>query len=272
MFRAAITAFLAAAFVCQDARAYHTFEQRIVDGTAYTLRKGDLRLGLFKEQYGILEPLTFGTYFWPWLVRVPNAHLKWRFWFEDPVALAILLGGFRFDTENLSRLDEHAGSAEITVVPLELFASYRFGDDFTLSGSSAYTEVRLSGNLSRDDFEGAAEGAVDNLQLTSSLEWRVSRVTAIVLQGRYLVFQRSRGRGSFAFKPDEFSTIEGYGAAESDALDFKGTGSVVASAVFSWRTFNLRAGLGYGNINLGGVNFILPRKGLVPDFDLYWLF
>ena len=58
--------------------------------------------------------------------------------------------------------------------------------------------------------------------------------------------------------------------AELDALDVKNAYSIVPGMAFSWKTFNLRAGLGYGNFNVGGVNFVFPRKTLVPELDLYW--
>jgi hypothetical protein len=253
------------------ADAWHTPEQRITEGTAYTLRQGDVRLGLWQHQYGIYDSLTVGTYFWPWLFRVPNIQLKWCFWRDDPYSMALLLGGFRFDTKNLESLDDAAGAAVITATPLELFASYRFGERSTLSGSFAYTAVHLDGSLEREAFSGAAQGAVENAQWTSAFEWRATRVTAVVISARVMTMQRVSGSGSMVLHPDEFTTVEVFGDGRTDA-NIKAGFSLTASTVFSWKSFNLRLGLGYGNFNLGGVNFMLPEKSVVPDLDLYWVF
>jgi hypothetical protein len=265
---------LSACVVCfaAPANAWHTDEQRITDETAYTLRKHDVRLGIWKAQYGLFDSFHFGTYLWPWVFRVANLHAKWRYYCDDPLALSVQLGIFRLDTEQLRDVDEDAGSAVLTAVPLELGGSYRFDDRWTLGAAFSYTEFKLEGELKNEDFEGAAEGAVDNFQLTTTLEWRYTRVTAFTLHYRYLLLQRLAGGGDVVFYPDEFTTVEVHGAATTDALDFKAAFSITASAVFSWETFNLRAGLGYGNYNVPGINVVLPVKILYPSLDLYWIF
>lgn len=266
---AATSVMLASAHV----RAWHDDRQRITDDTAYTLQRHDVRLGIWKLQYGIWDPFTAGTYLWPWLGRVPNIHAKWRYWFDDPWALSFQFGGFWMNTKSFkNEVDKNAGDATIAVLPIELNASYRFNEAWTLSGGLAYTEVRLRGELHSDDFDGVAQGAVDNLQLTCTLEWRLSRVTALTLHSRYLILQRIGAGGDAVLHPDDFTIIEVHGGASSDALDFKSAYSVTAAAVFSWQTFNLRLGLGYGNYNVPAVNFVLPRKIVYPDLDLYWIF
>jgi hypothetical protein len=260
-------------FSAANAHAWHTADQRITDDTAYTLRQHDVRLGIWKAQYGLWNPFTAGTYIWPWLARVPNLHVKWRYWFDDPLALSVQLGGFFMNTGSFKdKVDKSAGNATLSVVPLELYGSYRFDDAWTLSAGLVYTEVRLRGELHSDDFDGAAEGAVDNLQLTSTLEWRLTRVTALTLHGRYLLLQRVGAGGDAVLHPDDFTIVEVHGGANTDALDFKGAFSLTASAVFSWETFNLRAGLGFGNYNIPAINFVLPEKILYPELDVYWIF
>jgi len=47
---------------------------------------------------------------------------------------------------------------------------------------------------------------------------------------------------------------------------------IVPSFAFSWQTFNLELGLGYGNFNVPGVNFMINRRTLIPTLDMYWTF
>src|SRR4051812_30126045 len=98
------------------AHAYHTQEQHITDESAYTLRHKDFRVGLWKLQYGIVDSLTVGTYPEPWVFRVANLHLKWRYWHNEPWALSVFAAFYHLNTRDLPKLDDEMGSAEITVV------------------------------------------------------------------------------------------------------------------------------------------------------------
>lgn len=258
--------------VSAPALAYHTKEQRLTDESAYTLGRNDFRFGLWKVQYGIVDQVMAGTYVWPWFFRVSNLHAKWRFFQNDDWAFSAFGAFYHFDTKNLERVNSDTGNATIDVVPFELAASYRFDDRYTLSVAPVWTAVAIKGNLEEDDLDGAGEGAVNNFQLTSTFEWRMTRVTALLVHGRLLLAQRARLSANAVLHPDEFTTIEVHAAGKTDALDFKGAGSLTTSFVFSWDNFNLRSGLSFGNYNVPGVNFVLPGFLVVPDFDAYFIF
>jgi hypothetical protein len=262
---AALTA--SVVLVARDGHAYHEGDQRIVDGTAYTLKRGTFDLGLFKQMWGPWDRLTLGTYLVPWVLRFANLDLKWRFYGGDPLSLSARIGFTRFVPKDVA---SGAGSAELGIVPFELLGSWRFDDRWTLSAGALYTVVTLKGSYDPAKLEGLA--AVTNLQVLANLEYRLTRVTAFVLAGRYLAFQNAGGRASATLTPDAYTTIELESVANTSALDFPHAFSIVPSVVFSWKTFNLRLGLGYGNYSVPMVNLVLPNKTVVPDFDLYWVF
>jgi hypothetical protein len=253
--------------VTNDARAYHTEDQRIVDGTAYTLKKGTFNLGLFKQMWGPWDRLTLGTYLVPWIFRFANLDLKWRFYGDDPLSLSARIGITRFSPKDIAN---GAGDAVLAIVPIEGVASYRFDERWTASAGLLYTSVSLRGSYDPAELEGLAE--VNNLQALANLEYRLTRVTAFVLAGRYLAFQNAGGRISTTLSPDAYTKVEVQSVVSTNALDFPGAFSVVPSAVFSWGTFNLRLGVGYGNYSVPLLNFVLPKKTVVPDFDLYFVF
>jgi len=171
------------------------------------------------------------------------------------VSVAATLGVFRFAPE---ALDKETGDAVLTIVPFDLVGSWRIDEDWTLSPGIVYTVVTLKGSYDPAQLQGAA--AVSNLQLVASLERRLTRVTAVVLHGRYLAFQNAGGRVASTLHPDRFTTVELQGIASTDALDFPGAFSIVPSVVFSWKVFNLRLGLGYGNYSVPAVNLVLRRR------------
>ena len=255
-----------------EASGYHSEKERVTDQTAYTLQAKRLRLGLFKFQYGVWDPLTVGTYTLPWVVRTANLHVKGRLYFDDPWAVSMHVGGYRLDVSKLKAFEDEPGDAIITIGTFEPTVSYRFDSRFSLSASVPYTDVRAEGSVNTEAFDGALSGAVDNLQVTSTFEWRVSRVTALILHARYLVFQRVFADGSVTLRPDDYTTVVVDADAESDALDFAGAWSVVPSVFFSWSSFNLRLGVGYGNWSIPPINFVLPKKIPIPELELFWVF
>lgn len=258
--------------VTTPARAFHTEEQRITDESAYTLRKNDVRLGLWKVQYGIFDPLMVGTHVWPWLFRISNLHVKGRLWHGPTWTFSAYTGFFHFDTKNLQKVEDDSGRATITAIPFELAASYRANDALTFTLAPVWTTVTVRGQLDDDALSGAGRGAVGNFQLTGTVEWRLSRVTALLFHGRYLVAQTAQARGDLVFQPDEFTTVELHLDSTSQSLDYRRAASLAISGVWSWEVFNLRAGLVFGHYNIPGVNFVLGESRVMPELDLYWIF
>lgn len=250
---------------------YHDERQSATDDTAYTLSGGRLRVGLFKLQYGLFDFATVGTHTLPWAVLAATAHAKLRLLHADPITLAVQAGFAYFDSSRLRALDASAGSAIVTAVPIEGLLSHRFGGAFTLSGSVVYTEVAVRGALFLDAFDGAAAGAADNLQLTTSAELRLSRVFALVVVGRWLMLQRVAGRASVTYRPDAFTTVAVHGDAVASAFGVRDAFSIVPSLHVSWGVFNLRVGVGYGNFNVPLVNFVLPERTPIPELDLFFV-
>lgn len=270
------TGFALAATLClcllesRSALAYHTARRHITDGTAYTLPDKKIRVGLWKVQYGVIDPVTVGTYVLPWVILAPNAHAKWRFFGNEKLALSFGGGILYEDTTLLAFVEDEIGPAQILAMPFELMSSYRFDDRFTLSLGPLWTLIRVDGALSTENIEGAGQGAGDNFQASSTFEWRLSRVTALTLHGRYVFFQRQTLGGEATANPDDFTTVDAVASGDEDYA-FSGAYSVAVNVVFSWPIFNLRAGLGYGNYNIPALNFVLPDKRFFPELDLYWI-
>jgi hypothetical protein len=246
--------------------AYHTDKQRLGYGTAYTLGKRTIALGPFTAQYGLFDHFDVGTYVLPWFVRVGNLGVKWQLPVTDTVDVAPQLYSFRLDVQ---KLNADSPPLVIGAVPFDVTASWRASKDHTLSLSAVYTWIHLQGTFDQEALEGAA--AVSNFQIVSTWEYRWTRVTALLLRLRYLAHQwQPTASASYVLHPDEYTTVEVYGDARLDALDVRHAWSLIPGAAWSWETFNLRVGLGYGNYNVPGVNFVLPRKTLCPELDVFW--
>jgi hypothetical protein len=267
----AVLVFAVLAYAGQ-ARAYHDELHRATDETAYTLEGGHVRLGLWKVQVGITDFAMIGTYTLPWAVLAATVHAKLRLIQKDPFALAVQAGFAYFDSKRLRWLDDSVGDAVVTAVPLEAFFSYRAGDGITFSSSAVYTEVGVDGTMRVAAFDGAGRGATDNVQLTATLELRLSRVIALMVYGRWLVVQRVVSRADATLHPDAFTTVDVHGdLAADDRFQIRDAFSIVPALHLSWGSLNMRFGLGYGNFNIPLVNFVLPQRTLIPELDLFFV-
>jgi hypothetical protein len=261
-----------AATCAEPARADHTEQERATDDTAYTREGGSLRLGLFKLQFSPADFAMVGTYTLPWAVLAATVHGKLRLLQADPIAIAVQAGFAYFDSSRLTWLDDDAGDAVITVVPLEAFVSYRASDALTVSGSVVYTEVGVDGSIALEAFDGAIEGATDNVQLTATGEIRLSRVFALIVHARWLMLQRVLAHANATLHPDDFTTVTVHSDVTAQDFEIGSAFSVVPSLHVSWGVLNLRAGVGYGNYNIPLVNFVLPDRTLIPELDLFFVF
>lgn len=246
----------------------------IVEDTAYTRERAHLRVGLLRLQAGVLDSLTVGTVWLPWVVKAPNLHIKWRFYLSETLAAAIHWSALTFSTRSLKSLEDKPGQARLSVTTFEPLASYTLDARrrWTLSAGLPFTAVRVDGELTDGSFHGAADGAVDNLQVTSTLQHRTSRSVALLLHARYLVVQSARASANATTQLDDYTTLEAHGQGSTSALDFPHAWSVVPSVAYVGPRFFGRIGVGYGNWSLPVVNFVLPSKTLIPELEISWFF
>lgn len=256
----------------RPAAGYHddASKPQSTDRSAYTVPQGMHKIGLFSIEYGLADGLELIT--WPvwWQLLSPNAGLEWRFVNTGKFAMSAALSGQYLSTRPWTAFFPDWQPADIGIIPLELLGSWRFHPSWTWSFGGLLTAVTLSGSFEEEAFQGAA--AVTNLQAHTTFEWRLGRVVALQLHGRYLVFQTTKASAQLDLHPDEYTTIRAAAGGKTNVLDFPKAFQLVPGAHFSWETFNLRLGLGFGNYVVPAINFVLPNRSLVPELDLYWRF
>jgi hypothetical protein len=261
-------------FTPSPARAYHTYQERLLDDTAYSLRRREARLGLMQLSYGILDQLEVRTYTFPWILGsifqevAPNVALKSTFYDQRRLALAASVG---FLTGTIKQADDT--KVRYFLVPIGVAASVRINSVISLHSGSIFAVPRFSGDTQAggSDIEGAL--VVSVLQLWETLEWRLSPVVAFTLFVRWLPYV-SNGvlKGTIDVDENTDGTIE----AEVSTEDLKNAWAVIPGFVFSWKRANLKLGLGYGDLFLPGIGLVVPgpfpRAGTpapVLDFDIF---
>lgn len=262
---------LTLAILCSVAQARHTDTTRVTDYSAYSLDQWEWRVGPFRSGVGVLDSVEVGTNTTLMLLGVTNLYAKWRAWERGPWAVAARLGVFRLNLSELAngpQTEDGQEPFQISAFPLELMGSYRAGRSsyhLVLSG----TLVETSGDLP-SEFAADGAGAYNTVLLQGTWEWLWSDVTAIVVQGQLKLSERLTANGSKRVKIDDDSYADIFANGGADILGAKG--SVSVSAYWSWDTFNLRAGLGYGHYTLPAANIFLPAPIVFPELEMYWRF
>lgn len=266
------TPLLLIALLAAPAHARHTDETRVTDYSADSLDQWEWRVGPFRSAVGVFDSVEVGLNTTLLLLTVSNLYAKWTAWEGGPWSVALRAGFFRLDFSNLpgGGLQPAEGDApfQVTAYPLELIGSYR-------RGSSSYhlglmgTLVQTSGDLP-SEFDADGAGAFNTVLMQGTWEWRLSDVTALVVQGQVKLSERLTANGSTRVKIDEDSFADIHGSGGGDILGAKGSLSV--SAYWSWDTFNLRAGLGYGHYTVPAANIFVAAPIVFPELAMYWRF
>lgn len=253
------------------AAAFHTDRVRTISGNAFVLRKNEWEVGPFRANFGALEQLQIGTYFLPLLFLAPNLEAKLLLFQNERFSVSVRPSAFYADLSLAHKLYGIGASGtdiKLWIIPVEGYVSAIIRSRFTLTASFVYTAVRGSGSYNPEDFKGTAAAA--NMQAGLSFEWRVNRVTALILQTRLLVVQEIGGVGTVNLDLDDATNASITARGAPIFADVEQGFSVALSALFSFTSFNLRVGMGYGNYNVPGLNLIIPERHPFPVFDLFW--
>ena len=252
-----------------SARAYHTYEERLLDTTAYSLARRRVRLGLMNLSYGILDQLQVTTYTMPWLLGMifqdvaPNLELKSTFYDRKRLALSVSAG---FLTGTIQQTDD--SKVRYFLMPIALAASVRVNSDVSVHLGTRFTAVTGGADAQSggDQIEGAL--VIDFLQLWGMAEWRLSRVVAFTFTLRWVPYiSDAIVNGSLS---GTNPTADLRLAVASD--DLKNAFAVVPGFVFSWERANIRLGVGYSSFFVDGFYVVIPGNTLhnvSPEFDVF---
>jgi hypothetical protein len=246
------------------------------DFTAYTRPKGEVAASLFKVELGIIDELMIGTYVPTWFLfpllkaPVPTFYVKGRSWFEGPFTLA-LRGGFTFvPGRAVAQIADGPADASMIALAGEIDASYRFDERFTLSLGIDSSQIHAAGSGGEAT---SVEGASTSDTLSTRLfgEWRFTRVFALTLLAQVLIYQSPISVD--ASSDSDAVSVEGDLSAES-ALRQRRL-SLIAGVSFSWKRWDLYAGVGYGVFYLPVLGLPTTKAwplvdlGFAYRFDLY---
>jgi hypothetical protein len=255
----------------EPARAYHTYEERLLDTTAYSLHRREVRLGLMNLSYGILDQLQVTTYTMPWLLGMifqtvaPNLELKSTFYDRKRLALSVSAA---FLTGTIEQGGIDGTKVRYFLMPISLAASVRINSDASVHLGTRFTAV--TGGADAQSGGNQIEGAlvIDFMQLYGMAEWRLSRVVAFTFTLRWVPYVSDAiVNGSLG---GTNPTADLRLAVDTDEL--KNAFAVVPGFVFSWERANIRLGVGYSSLFVDGFYVVLPRDVLhnvSPEFDVF---
>ena len=256
-------------FQPEPARAYHTYEERLLNTTAYSLHRRRVRLGLMQLSYGILDQLQVTTYTMPWLLGMifqdvaPNLELKSTFYDRRRLALSVSAG---FLTGTLQQSDD--SKVRYFLMPIALAASVRINSDVSVHLGTRFTAVTGGADVQSggDQIQGAL--VVDFMQLYGMAEWRLSRVVAFTFTLRWVPYVSTAIVNGSLSGTNPTADLR----LEVATDDLKNAFAVVPGFVFSWDRANIRLGVGYRSFFVEGFYVVVPGEVLMniaPEFDVF---
>ncbi|MGB5547842.1 MAG: hypothetical protein WBM74_14810 [Polyangiales bacterium] len=256
-------------FYPSSASAYHTHKERLLDSSAYSLHRREVRLGLMNLSYGILDQLQVTTYTMPWILGAifqdvaPNLQLKSTFYDRRRLALSVSAG---FLTGTIQQPDDT--KIRYFLLPVSAAASVRINSDVSTHFGARYTAV--NGDAETKPEGPAVEGAliVDFLQLWGMFEWRLSRVVAFTFTVRWVPYVSDLVLNATvdAGNPTIGAQIQG------DLSELQNAFAIVPGFVFSWDRANIRVGVGYSDFFVDGFFLVVPGEVLSNvsiEFDVF---
>lgn len=251
------------------ARAYHDKETPSLEESAYQLHSKEWLLGPFELGVGLWR-FQLSTRVFPWILgaalgkATPN--LEGQFLLLERAGVTLSADGGMYYV-NSNKLIEGEELLHLFLFPVGLTASWRINDRHTTSLRFRYLRVVSDGSAEQEDLEINGATLADNAQLHASWEWRLSRVSALLLTLRYLPFQGDPVLQS-TVQVDARTTADVDATVDTENMQHSVAGSV--SGEWSWEHFNLRAGIGYGALFLSGPGLVVPLKYPYPELTLYW--
>jgi len=255
--------------VPNSARAYHTYNVRLLDSTAYSLHRRGVRLGLMKLSYGIIDQLQVSTYTMPWLLGAifqdvaPNLELKSTFYDRKRLALSVgagFLEGTILQGDNTK--------VRYFLMPVSVAASVRINPEVSTHFGALFTAVSGDGESQPggDNIEGAV--VIDFLQLWGMVEWRLSRVVAFTFTVRWVPYVSDVLVNGTLDADNPTVDLQ----LEVNLDDLRNAFAVIPGFVFSWDRANIRLGVGYSSFFVEGFFLVIPGdvlSNIAPEFDVF---
>lgn len=261
---------LASLLLAQPASAYHDTNP-YTDYSTATRAQYEFALGIHNLGFGILDTLQVDTYYLPWLLKVANLRLKWRFYETDRFSLAAQAGLFTLDGGRVG-LD----GSRINIVPAKLVFTMPYQESHRFHLGLGYTNIgATSGDLSSAEVDGRAGVAASQGYLLPSYEWLVTRKFAVVVEAHVQLFSVASASGDATTEVDERTTVELYSSGEAD-LDTGFQAQARVSGAWSWERMNMRLGGSYGHFVIPMADYQIPKSAAPPIpfvyVDLFWVF
>lgn len=262
---------LALSSLAPHAAAFHEPGSEWVAGSPYTLAGGELSLGILRWDVGLSDELTVGTLpaLWavgPWLGSpIPNAHLKVRDWYHGQVAVSASAGFLYLDGSELAtRLVAENDAARLLVVQSELAGAFRSAHQYSAGLNLDLTYAAFRGRYGAQSLKGKA--VEDSLRLDAWAEWRFTRVVAIRLNGRVLVYSKQPA-STVRLQPKPAVTVDADVSLANVAP--VGAWAVWPQLELSGKNVNFMIGAGYGHLSVPVVDVMLNQRGLLVTADFF---
>lgn len=268
MLRISFITILCLATTSSIAHADHSEHERITEDSPYTLRPGEVKLGLASIEYGLsghplLRMIDVGTNPWLWLtnaagLRSYNVRGKYEFYSDEHLSLSLRSSFYQVGK----------GGNRLRLIPIEVYAGVRLSPEWTVGAGYKHVRLSVRGGVGlTEEYEAVGKVGFSTAQFRGMAEYRMSALTAFVFRAQLQRFQRVRAEA--AVGTDD---VNGGGFVDANLLPAELAYNAAVVVAWSWDRLNIELGLQYGNPSVPGISAVLPGRIVLPVVDLYWRF
>lgn len=253
-----------------------SLENPRTDYTAYTRPRGRMAVGPLKIEHGIIDEIMVGTFVPPWLAfpwltaPVPNVYAKLRTSWWDPVTLSLRGSLAYVSSKVIAELADEPTNGSAISTTADFDASFRIDDRWAVSLGFDYANVHAVGDTSAETTSIEGASTVHTYSARAFGEWRLTRVFALSLLLRYLIYQ-SPVHVHGTSQTNSGSVSSDLSAESAIENPF----TIVPGVSFVWDRWELSGGIGYGVIYLPVLGLASAKAwpvvelGFAYRFDLY---
>lgn len=260
--------------------ASHKKEDAPINLTGHVLPWGNFELGLHTQSAGVLPHVMLssnvtgiflGAITGVW---VPNVSLRvGTFRLLDPLFVSVGSGliyigtDARADAELMDLGAEFSGDR--VQIPLHVAVSFQPNDEWLLSADGAYFATVTNAESTSDTTTSNGVLGGESFQVGTTLQYALNDLHAVTLKARWVPHAPAHPfEVQAALNDNSQLTLTGNASVTSLLNAYQ----VLPGWAFSWDSFNLRLGVGYGHFFIPSLGIVSSYEGPIGDLELYWRF
>lgn len=249
---------------------------RWTDESSYQPPASEKYIGLWEIKYAPKKWINLSTWNLSWIMGGPSIKARFPIWSNERWAVGSSLGVMSIDLNRLANMLQidvlKDKGLQMTVIPFQIFGSYRWGEKWILSASIRRYTVSFGADAdsAQVDIEGFV--ATNSTHFRLQAGWALNNNWSFWFISNQLTHQGANGYTYTTLDLDGKGTLEVYLKGQTNAFNFADATSVGLRAIYKRESFLLSMGLDKGNVPIYSLGVVGNKEYPVPHLMIGWRF